>query len=165
MTQLCRRLFCLTARLHSLTANSPNALRAIEAAIRSYVSSESSARDLISTLWNISDRRLEDTASAVNAILDVLEDEEKKRNLLSSWNSFKIEVLHKKTTTRPSYHSFTLRSHRNADNSPTSLLPALERGMRKLHLAVFSTPRTVSRDNPRDKCGIGSLEPPVHLQH
>ena len=82
----------LTARLHSLTANSPNALRAIEAAIRSYVSFESNARDLISTSWNISDRKLEDTASAINAILDVLDDEDKRKNLLASWNGFKIEV-------------------------------------------------------------------------
>jgi E3 ubiquitin-protein ligase ZNF598 len=87
-----RRLFSLTTRLQPLTSNSPNALRAIEAAIRSYVSSESTARDLISTLWNISDRKLEDTASAVNAILDVLEDEDKRRNLLNSWNGFKVEV-------------------------------------------------------------------------
>ena len=64
----------------------------MKAALRSYRSSESAARDLISTVWNITDRSLEGTAGIVNSIVDFLEDEEKKKDLLQAWNGFKIEV-------------------------------------------------------------------------
>ena len=50
--------------------------------MRGYHSSESSARDLISTIWNILDRNLEHTASIVNGCVDLLEEEEKKQGLL-----------------------------------------------------------------------------------
>ena len=60
--------------------------------MRGYRASESSARDLISTIWNILDGNLEHTASIVNAFVDLLEEEEKKQDLLSSWKGFAIEV-------------------------------------------------------------------------
>ena len=43
-------------------------------------------------MWNISDRNMEGTAGVINAIVDFLEDEEKKKDLLQAWNGFKIEV-------------------------------------------------------------------------
>ena len=64
----------------------------MKAALRSYRSNESAARDLISTVWNISDRNLEGTASVINGMVDFLDDEEKKKDLLQAWNGFKIEV-------------------------------------------------------------------------
>ena len=78
--------------MQSLVLNSSTTQRAVEAAIRSFSVSESRARDLISTVWNISDQNLEETASIINAAVDFLEEEDKKRDLLSSWNNFKIEV-------------------------------------------------------------------------
>lgn len=65
---------------------------AVKAATRGYRVSETSARDLISTVWNVLDRNLEHTASVVNAFVDLLEEEEKKQDLLSSWKGFEIEV-------------------------------------------------------------------------
>jgi hypothetical protein len=50
------------------------------------------ARDLISTVWSILDQDLDNTASVVNALVDVLEDDEKKTALLGAWNGFKVEV-------------------------------------------------------------------------
>ena len=64
----------------------------MKAAVRSYRANESAARDLISTVWNISDRNLEGTASVINGLVDILDDEEKKKDLLQAWNGFKIEV-------------------------------------------------------------------------
>lgn len=78
--------------MQSLVLNSSTTQRAVEAAIRSFSVAESRARDLISTVWNISDQKLEETASIINAAVDFLEEEDKKRDLLSSWNNFKIEV-------------------------------------------------------------------------
>ena len=39
------------------------------------------------------DRNLEHTASLVNAFIDLLEEEEKKQDLLASWKGFAIEVI------------------------------------------------------------------------
>lgn len=74
-------------------APNPNtAVPAVKAAIRSYRANESAARDLISTIWTITDRNLEGTAGVINAIVDFLEDDDKKKDLLQAWNGFKIEV-------------------------------------------------------------------------
>lgn len=64
----------------------------MKAAIRGYRANESSARDLISTVWNVLDHDLDGTAGIINAVVDLLEEEEKKRDLLSAWNGFKVEV-------------------------------------------------------------------------
>lgn len=85
-------LSALVARLHGLAPNPTTAVPAVKAALRSYTSSESSARDLISTVWNILDRNLDGTASIVNALIDVVDEDEKKQSLLSAWNGFKVEV-------------------------------------------------------------------------
>ena len=38
------------------------------------------------------DRNLEHTASIVNAFIDLVDDDEKKQDLLASWNGFAVEV-------------------------------------------------------------------------
>jgi hypothetical protein len=80
------------ARLLSLAANQTTAVPVVKAAVREYRASESSARDLISTIWNVLDQNLEHTASIVNAFVDLLDQEEKKQDLLASWKGFAIEV-------------------------------------------------------------------------
>ncbi|EJD05770.1 uncharacterized protein FOMMEDRAFT_77585 [Fomitiporia mediterranea MF3/22] len=79
------------ARVASVTSNSSSAEASVRSAIRSYRASESAARDLITTFYNIVDRDLEATASLIVPLLDLLDDEEKKRELLQSFNGFKIE--------------------------------------------------------------------------
>lgn len=79
------------SRLQSVAPNPITAVLAAKAAVRGFRLNESTARDLISTIWNILDRNLDDTAGIVNAIVDLFDEEEKKSNLLSSWNGFKIE--------------------------------------------------------------------------
>ncbi|KAI0345396.1 hypothetical protein BDW22DRAFT_1354324 [Trametopsis cervina] len=79
------------ARVSSIAPNPNNAIPAVKAAVRQYRLNESTARDLISTVWIISDNNLEGTASIVNGLVDLLEDEDKKKDLLQAWNAFKIE--------------------------------------------------------------------------
>ena len=38
------------------------------------------------------DQKLEHTASIVNAFVDLVDEEEKKQDILTSWKSFEIEV-------------------------------------------------------------------------
>ena len=80
------------ARLQSLAANQTTAVPVVKAAVRGYRASESTARDLILTIWNVLDQNLEHTASIVNAFVDLLDQEEKKQDLLASWKGFAIEV-------------------------------------------------------------------------
>jgi hypothetical protein len=47
---------------------------------------------LISTTWTILGERLEPTASIINALVDILDEEEKKQQLLAAWKGFEIEV-------------------------------------------------------------------------
>ena len=87
-----RRHASFLARLQSLAPNPSTAVPAIKSATRSYRLTESTSRDLILTIWNVVDRNLEHTASLVNAFIDLLEEEEKKQDLLASWKGFAIEV-------------------------------------------------------------------------
>ncbi|KAF9023812.1 hypothetical protein BDZ89DRAFT_1069615 [Hymenopellis radicata] len=50
-----------------------------------------SAKDLISTIWNVLDRSLEHTASLINAFVDILDEEDKKHDVLTSWKGFEVE--------------------------------------------------------------------------
>jgi hypothetical protein len=75
-----------------MAANPQNAELIVTTAIRSYKASESSARDLISTTWTVLDNEVDNTATIVNNLIDLLDDDEKKQDLLQAWNNFKIEV-------------------------------------------------------------------------
>ena len=75
-----------------LTSNSTASEAAIRAAIKSYRASESAARDLISTFYVVLDSRLEKTQSLITPLVDLLDAEDKKKELLEAWNGFKIEV-------------------------------------------------------------------------
>jgi hypothetical protein len=77
--------------LRTVSNHPANAVAGVKLALRDYTASQSGARDLISTVWNTLDRDLDATASIINLVVDFLEDEEKKTDLLGAWNSFKIE--------------------------------------------------------------------------
>lgn len=80
------------AKVRSLTSNSTASEAAIRAAIKSYRASESAARDLISTFYVVLDNHLDKTQSLVTPLVDLLDVEDKKKDLLEAWNGFKIEV-------------------------------------------------------------------------
>ncbi|GJJ12290.1 hypothetical protein Clacol_006531 [Clathrus columnatus] len=79
------------ARINILTSNPTNAVPAIKSAIRSYRSNESGPRDLINTIFTVVNKNLDDTASLISSLVELLDDEDKRRALLASWNGFKIE--------------------------------------------------------------------------
>ncbi|RXW12973.1 hypothetical protein EST38_g12882 [Candolleomyces aberdarensis] len=79
------------SRLESMASNPTTALPAARAAARGYKLSESSARDFISTMWNVLDHNLDQTASIVNSFVDLLDEEDKKQDLLASWRGFAVE--------------------------------------------------------------------------
>ena len=76
----------------SIATNPPRALGAVELSLRSYRNSESNARDLISSVWNVLDQNSDTSATVVNLIVELLDEEDKKKDLLNAWNGFKIEV-------------------------------------------------------------------------
>ncbi|KAJ7087663.1 hypothetical protein B0H15DRAFT_1022723 [Mycena belliarum] len=79
------------ARLASLAPNPTTALPAARAAIRSFRAGEAPARDLVSTVFSILDRRMEAAASIVNALVDLLEEGEQRTELLGAWRGFEVE--------------------------------------------------------------------------
>ncbi|KAJ7813908.1 hypothetical protein B0H14DRAFT_2522586 [Mycena olivaceomarginata] len=84
------------SRLTSLAPNPTTALPAARAAIRSFRAAESSARDLISTLWSVlgagtDARHMEAAASIVNALVDLLDEGEQREAVLTAWRGFEIE--------------------------------------------------------------------------
>ena len=79
-------------RVTQLTSNSSAAETSVRSAVRSFRASESTARDVISTFYNLVNRDLEATASLVVPLVDLLDDEGKRKELLESFNGFKIEV-------------------------------------------------------------------------
>ncbi|KAL0946428.1 hypothetical protein HGRIS_012651 [Hohenbuehelia grisea] len=79
------------SRIKVLATNPSSAVRAVKSAIRSYRAYESGARDLISTIWNVMDCDLEQTASVVNSFVDSLDEDERKQDVLSKWKGFEIE--------------------------------------------------------------------------
>ncbi|KAI0265756.1 hypothetical protein BGY98DRAFT_1091879 [Russula aff. rugulosa BPL654] len=86
-----RRYTAVFARLRTLTQHPTNAVAGVKLALRDYTASQSGARDLISTVWNTLDCNIDATASIIDLVVDFLEDEEKKTDLLNAWNTFKDE--------------------------------------------------------------------------
>ncbi|KAJ7049399.1 hypothetical protein C8F01DRAFT_1378644 [Mycena amicta] len=82
------------SRLASLAPNPTTAVPAANAAIRSFRGSESSARDLISTLYTIVDSRMDAAASVVNALVDLFDDAEgegeQREAVLDAWRDFEV---------------------------------------------------------------------------
>ncbi|KXN89163.1 hypothetical protein AN958_06156, partial [Leucoagaricus sp. SymC.cos] len=81
----------LLARLQSVAPNPTNAVPAVKAAVRGYRASETSARDLTLTVFKVLDDNLEHTATIISGLVDLLDEEEKKQDLLGSWRGFNLE--------------------------------------------------------------------------
>ncbi len=87
-----RRHKAFLNKVAQLTDNSVSASTSIKAAIRSYRSGESGANHLISTIHTVLKEDLDAIAGLFNLLVDLMEDETKRRDLLAAWNRFKIEV-------------------------------------------------------------------------
>ncbi|KAL5490244.1 hypothetical protein ACEPAI_5077 [Sanghuangporus weigelae] len=86
-----RRHAAFMGRVAQLTSNSSAAETSVRSAIRSFRASESTARDVVSTFYNLVNRDLEATASLIAPLVDLLDDEGKRKELLETFNGFKIE--------------------------------------------------------------------------
>jgi hypothetical protein len=70
---------------------STNGVTAIRGAIRSFKASESSARDMVGTIYTVLDENMNAMSSIINGLVPLFE-EEKRRDVLNVWNGMKIEV-------------------------------------------------------------------------
>ncbi|KZV79126.1 hypothetical protein EXIGLDRAFT_480994 [Exidia glandulosa HHB12029] len=68
---------------------SQGAAMAVHASMRSFRASESTARDVISTLFNVLERELDTTGSHITPLVEAFPDD-KKQELLTAWNDFKL---------------------------------------------------------------------------
>ncbi|KAG8684558.1 hypothetical protein FRC09_015310, partial [Ceratobasidium sp. 395] len=78
--------FLALLNLHAST----NGVTAIRGAIRSFKASESSARDMVGTIYTVLDENMNTMSSIINALVPLFE-EEKRREALNAWNGMKIE--------------------------------------------------------------------------
>lgn len=166
-----RRHALFLTRLESVASHPATAVPAVRAATRGYRSSESSARDLILTIWNVLERNLDHTAGIVNAFVDLLDEEEKKQDLLSSWRGFAIEVDSHALNT---VSTFKFPVHlSNVVNSPNSYLPQSAQDTRVLPQAACLMRNTLLQpvllNVPHDRSGTVLLRllvlPPLLLHH
>jgi hypothetical protein len=79
------------SRLSAATHGSATAIPAVRAAIQAYHASESGARDLIDTLFTILGQELDTTAAFIPSLANIVANDEKRADLLATWNKFKHE--------------------------------------------------------------------------
>jgi hypothetical protein len=70
---------------------STNGVTAIRGAIRSFKASESSAKDMIGTIYTVLDENMNSMSTVINGLVPLF-DEEKRRDVLNVWNGMRIEV-------------------------------------------------------------------------
>lgn len=91
LTTRLRRHNAFMSRIAAATHDSPNAVPALKSAIRSYRSSESNARALVDTFFTILNQDLDATGTFISSLVDLLDDEDKKSGLLTTWMTYKLE--------------------------------------------------------------------------
>lgn len=60
--------------------------------MRGYRGSETSAEDLVDTLWNVFDRNIDVAAGIIRSVADLFEDQEKSNSILSAWQDLRARV-------------------------------------------------------------------------
>lgn len=60
--------------------------------VRGYRGSETSAEDLVDTLWNVFDRQIDVAAGIINRVADLFEDIERRTSILSAWRDLQANV-------------------------------------------------------------------------
>lgn len=112
------------------------------------------------------DRNLEGTAGIVNGLVDILDDEEKKKNLLEAWNGFKIEVGFGDIL--PEHCMFNYPHNSNGTSSlPLHLLEMERSGLGSREdesLTLNSLLQHILPLSPPDKCKIVWRVPPRRLR-
>lgn len=78
----------LLSRFSEAVNGNSTKVDAYRAAIRSYRASESSPRDIISTIHRLLDEHLDTTGRIITSTAELLDSDEKRRNLLDAWDDF-----------------------------------------------------------------------------
>ncbi len=78
--------------------STPNGLAAIKAAIQSWRSSESTAYDMLDTIFNVLDRDKGKSSGVISRLVDLLEGE-RKDELVEAWGGMKAEPARSNTPT------------------------------------------------------------------
>lgn len=86
-----RRHAAYLQRVTAILKGSDSKVASFRSAVRTYRASEMSAKDLVHTIHSIVGH-LDESAVVVNGLVDLLEEEEKRTDVLSAWNGFRIEV-------------------------------------------------------------------------
>ncbi|WWC90552.1 uncharacterized protein L201_005488 [Kwoniella dendrophila CBS 6074] len=84
----------LLSRVAMLVQDSQNKLSSFRSAVRSYKNNESTAKDMVDTIFHVFDRDLDTTTGIVREISTLFSgdgDGEKERNVLEALNAFRIE--------------------------------------------------------------------------
>jgi hypothetical protein len=71
---------------------SDNKLSSFRSAVRQFKHNESSAKDMIDTIYNVLDQDTESTVGVLREVAGLFEDEEKSRTVLEAVNAFRITV-------------------------------------------------------------------------
>jgi len=71
--------------------NSDAKLSSFRSAVRVYRASEMSGKDLVHTIYSLVGD-VDKCSLAVNGLVDLLEAEDKKRDVLQAWNALRAEV-------------------------------------------------------------------------
>lgn len=75
----------------SITSDQARVADTVKLLLWSYRDSRLTARELMSSIWNVLGQNINATTAIVNLTLHVLDEDVKKANLLNGWNTFKTE--------------------------------------------------------------------------
>lgn len=67
-------------------------MNSFRSAVRQYKANESTARDMVDTVFNVLERELEPTLGVLREVASLFDDEDKSRAVLEAMNGFRIEV-------------------------------------------------------------------------
>lgn len=84
----------LLSRIALLVQGNDNKLSSFRSAVRQFKNNESSAKDMIDTIFNVLDRDVESTVGVLREVAGLFDDDEKSRAVLEAVNGFRIEVSH-----------------------------------------------------------------------
>jgi predicted Zn-dependent protease with MMP-like domain len=85
----------LLSRVEMLTGSAPNKMTSFRSAVRQFRNSESGAKDLVDTVFNVLDRDVDATTGVVREVASLFDNDgekDKQQALLSVLNAFRIEV-------------------------------------------------------------------------
>lgn len=79
------------AKVERILKGSTGRLESFRASVRVYRNGEMSARDLVDNIYSLVGE-MDDCAPVVNGLVDLFDDEDKKRDVVAAWNGLRVQV-------------------------------------------------------------------------